>query len=54
MPLYTYLITRGQKSSWNVDYSRVDDLVSDETPHPEGLLQSRIEKRTKESLNINY
>ncbi|HLM60144.1 MAG TPA: hypothetical protein VK308_05030 [Pyrinomonadaceae bacterium] len=45
-PLYSYLIVRGQNSSWFVDYSRIDDQISDEN-FPEKLLQSTIESRLK-------
>lgn len=47
IPLYTYLIARRQNSSWFVNYSRVDEMVSDENPFPEGLLQSAIADRLK-------
>jgi len=47
IPLYTYLISRGELSSWFVNYSRVDELVSDEHTFPEGLLQSAIASRLK-------
>ncbi len=45
-PLYSYLIVRGQNSSWFVDYSRVDEKISDEN-FPELLLQSAIGDRLK-------
>jgi hypothetical protein len=46
LPLYSYLIVRGQNSSWFVDYSRVDDRLS-ETDFPEVTLQSTIERKLK-------
>lgn len=47
LPLYTYLVARGQNSSWLVNYARVDELVSDEDQFPERLLQSAIENKLK-------
>ena len=47
IPLYTYLITRSQGSSWYVNYSRVDELISEENQFPEVRLQSTIESRLK-------
>lgn len=46
LPLYSYLIVRGQNSSWAVDYSRVDGRISAEN-FPERLLQSAIEDRLR-------
>jgi len=46
LPLYTYLIVRGQNSSWFIDYSRLDDRLSD-NDFPDLLLQSAIESRLK-------
>jgi len=46
IPLYSYLIVRGQNSSWVVDYSRVDEKISDEN-FPELLLQSAIGDKLK-------
>lgn len=45
VPIYTYLIVRGQNSSWFVDYSRVDGTFYEENQFPERLLQSTIEDR---------
>ena len=46
LPLYSYLIVRGENSSWSVDYSRLDARIDDRN-FPELLLQSAIEKRLK-------
>ena len=47
LPLYSYLVVRGQNSSaWAVDYSRVDERISIQN-FPERLLQSAIEDRLK-------
>jgi len=46
MPLYSYLIVRGQNASWAIDYSRLDDRL-DTRNFPELLLQSAIENRLK-------
>lgn len=46
LPLYSYLIVRGQNTAWAVDYSRVDERISKKN-FPELLLQSAIEDRLK-------
>lgn len=46
VPLYSYLMVRGQNSVWSVNYSRVDDRISDNN-FPELLLQSAIEDKLK-------
>lgn len=46
LPLYSYFIVRGQNSAWTVDYSRVDEKISNRD-FPELLLQSAIEDRLK-------
>jgi len=46
LPLYSYLVVRGQNSSWIVNYSRVDGRLSDRN-FPELLLQSALEERLK-------
>lgn len=45
-PLYSYLLVREADSSWIIDYSRVDERISNDVP-PELLLQSEIESRLK-------
>lgn len=47
IPLYTYLIARGKNTAWFVGYSRVDELISNENPFPDKLLQSAIETKLK-------
>lgn len=42
IPIYSYLLVRGQNSEWFVDYSRLDDRLSEEN-FPERFLQSAIE-----------
>lgn len=46
LPLYSYLIVRGEDSSWSVDYSRVDDKTSFRD-FPDRLLRSAIESKLK-------
>lgn len=46
LPLYSYLIVRGQNASCTIDYSRLDDRL-DTRNFPELLLQSAIEDRLK-------
>lgn len=46
LPLYSYLIVRGRNSAWAINYSRVDERVSDKN-FPELLLQSAIENELK-------
>lgn len=46
LPLYSYLIVRGQNSSWIVDFSRIDDKLSDKN-FPDLILQSAVEDRLK-------
>lgn len=41
LPLYSYLIVRGSNSSWNVNYSRVDERISGKE-FPDLLLQSAV------------
>lgn len=46
LPLYSYLIVRGQNSSWTVNYARVDERIDDKT-FPELLLQTALGERLK-------
>lgn len=46
LPLYSYLIVRGQDAKWTVDYARVDERL-DTGVFPDLLLQSVIEDRLK-------
>ena len=46
LPLYSYLIVRGENSSWIVNYSRVDERI-DEKIFPELLLQSALSEKLK-------
>jgi hypothetical protein len=44
IPLYSYLIIRGQNASWFVAYSRIDEKNSGEN-FPDLILQSALKKR---------
>ncbi len=46
LPLYSYLIIRGQDAKWAVDYARIDERL-DTGVFPDLLLQSVIEDRLK-------
>ena len=47
VPLYSYLLVRGQNSFWYVTYSRVDDAIESDDRFPERLLQSKLEDSLK-------
>jgi len=46
-PIYTYLIVRGANAAWHLNYSRVDEVFS-ENPFPERRLQSVLENALKD------
>jgi len=46
IPIYSYLLVRGQNSEWFVDYSRLDDRLSEES-FPERFLKSALEDKLR-------